>query len=78
MANVITAEAKPALDYLESAFVKPQYDVRASDTKYEYYWPTSGTKNTTCLRFTIPNTGKGQIVPDLNKLDLAPNIKITN
>ena len=78
MSNVIPTEAKPALDYLESAFTKPHYDVRASDTKYEYYWPMSGTRNTTCLRYTIPHCNQGQMVPDLNKLVLAPEIKITN
>ena len=78
MANVIPTEAKPALDYLDSAFSKPQYDVRVQDTKYEYYWPISGSKNTSCLRYTIPNTSKGQMVPDLNKMVLAMDLKVTN
>ena len=30
MTNVIPTEAKPALDYLESAFTRPQYDARTS------------------------------------------------
>ena len=46
MNNLIQMEAKLALDYLGSAFTKPQYKARASDTKYEYYWPISGTGNT--------------------------------
>ena len=78
MANVIPTEAAPALDYLESAFIKPHYDVRIQDQKYEYYWPISGTKNTSCLRYTIPHTNKGQWVPDLNKMVLAMDLKVTN
>ena len=78
MANVIPTEARPALDYLESAFSKPQYDARVTDTKYEYYYPISGTKNTSCLRWTIPHNYKGQMVPGLNKMVLAPDIKVTN
>ena len=50
MTNVIPTEAKPALDYLESAFTKPQYDARVAETKYEYYYPISGTRNTNVLR----------------------------
>ena len=78
MANVIPTEAKPALDYLESAFTKPQYDARVADTKYEYYYPISGTRNTSCLRWTIPHTNKGQMVPDLNRMILAADLKVTN
>ena len=78
MTNVIPTEAKPALDYLESAFTKPQYDARVAETKYEYFYPTSGTRNTNVLRWTLPHKGKGQIVPDLNKMVLAPSIKVTN
>ena len=78
MANVIPTEAKPALDYLESAFTKPQYDAKICDTKYEYYWPISGTRNTSCLRWTIPHSNKGQYVPVMNQLVLAPDLKITN
>ena len=78
MSNVIPTEAKPALDYLDSAFSVPHYDSRVSDTKYEYYWPISGSRNTTCLRWTIPHSNKGQMVPDLNKMVLAPDLKITN
>ena len=78
MSNVIPNEAKPALDYLDSAFNKPYYDSRVADTKYEYYWPISGTRNTSCLRYTIPHTSKGQLVPDLNRMVLAPELKITN
>ena len=78
MSNVIPTEAKPALDYLDSAFSVPHYDSRVSDTKYEYYWPISGSHNTTCLCWTIPHSNKGQMVPDLNKMVLAPDLKITN
>ena len=78
MANVNPTEAKPALDYLDSAFTKPQYDARVADTKYEYFFPISGTKNTSCLRWTIPNTSKGQFVPDMNRMVLAMGLKITN
>ena len=78
MSNVIPTEARPALDYLGSAFDKPLYDARVADTKYEYYYPISGTKNTSCLRWTIPHSNKGQMVPDLNRMVLAPDLKVTN
>ena len=78
MSNVIPIEAQPALDYLDSAFSQPFYDSKVVDTKYEYYWPISGTRNTSCLRYTIPHSCKGQLVPDLNRMVIAPEIKITN
>ena len=78
MSNVIPIEAQPALDYLDSAFSQPFYDSKVVDTKYEYYWPISGTRNTSCLRYTIPHSCKGQLVPDLNRMVIAPELKITN
>ena len=42
------------------------------------YWPISGTRNTSCLRWTIPHSNKGQYVPVMNQLVLAPDLKITN
>ena len=71
MSNVIPTDASPALDALDSAWTKPQYDARIADTKYEYYYPISGTRNTSCLRWTIPHNSKGQMVPDLNKMVLS-------
>ena len=77
MTNVVSAEAKPALDYLTSAFRKPEYDARVVDTKYEYFFPISGSKNTTCLRWTIPHQ-RGEYVPDIGKMVLALDLKCTN
>ena len=77
MANLVPTEAKPALNLIDQAFKKPQFDARVADTKFNYYWPTSGTKNTTCLRYTIPHK-RGPFVLDIKQLILAPEIKITN
>ena len=77
MTNVVSAEAKPALDYLTSAFRKPEYDARVVDTKYEYYFLISGSKHTTCLRWTIPHHC-GEYVPDIGKMILALDMKCTN
>ena len=77
MANLVPTEAKPALNLIDQAFKKPQFDARVSDTKFNFYWPTSGTKNTTCLRYTIPHK-RGPFVQDIRNLILAPEIKITN
>ena len=77
MANLVPTEAKPALNLLDQAFKKPQFDVRLSDTKYNYYFPCSGTKNTTCLRWVIPHK-RGPFVQDVSQLILAPEITITN
>ena len=78
MTNVIPTEAKPALDYLDLAFSRPHYDSHGTDTRYEFYHPISGVRNTSCLRFTIPHSNKGQMVPDLNKMVLAMDLKVTN
>ena len=77
MANLVPTEAKPALNLLDQAFKKPQYDARLADTKYNYYFPCSGTKNTTCLRWVIPHK-RGPYVQDVSQLILAPEIHITN
>ena len=77
MANVVPSEAKPSLNVLDQAFKKPQFDIRLQDTKYQYYWPTSGTRNTTCIRWTVPHK-KGPYVPDVSQMILAPELKIMN
>lgn len=77
MTNIVDNQAVPALDALENAFRKPQYDSRVSDTKYTYYYPTSGIKNTSCLRYTIP-AYRGPYVPEISTLIFAPDIKLTN
>ena len=77
MTNVVSAEAKPALDYLTSAFRKPEYDARIVDTKYEHYFPISGARNTTCLRWTIPHQ-RGEYVPDIGKMVVALDMKCSN
>ena len=77
MANVVSKDAQPTIDYLASAFKKPTYDARIADTKYDYFYPISGTKNTSCLRWTIPHS-TGGYVPNMEKMVLAPELKITN
>ena len=77
MANVVPSEAKPSLNALDQAFKVPQFDIRIAYTKCPYYFPTSGLKNTTCLRWTIPHK-KGAFVPDVSQIILAPEIKIMN
>ena len=37
MANIVTTDAKPAVDTLLDGFRKPIYDLRSVDTKYEDY-----------------------------------------
>ena len=77
MANIISSSGEPALDYLEAAFRKPQYDARVQQTRYQYLFPISGSKNTTCLRWVIRHQ-KGMFVPDLSKMVLALDLKCTN
>ena len=77
MTNVVSKDAVPTIDYLASAFRKPEYDARIADTKYDYFYPISGTKDTSCLRWTIPHNN-GQYVPNVEKMVLAVDLKITN
>ena len=77
MTNVVSKEAIPSLDYLSSAFRTPAYDARISETKFEYFYPISGTKNTTCLRWTIP-PNNGNYVSNMEGLILALEPRITD
>lgn len=77
MANIVTTDAKPAVDTLLDGFRKPIYDLRSVDTKYEDIYPISGMRNTTVLRYVIPRS-KGNYVAEINKLVLALDLKITN
>ena len=77
MANVVSSDAKPALDYLSAAFRPPAYDARLSDTKYQYFFPITGVKDTNCLRFSIPHQ-HGKFVPNIEKMVLALDVKVTN
>ena len=76
MMNVVSKDAQPTIDYLASAFKKPEYDARISDTKYDFFYPISGVNNS-CLRWTIPHN-MGRYVPNMEKMILAPEIRITN
>ena len=77
MANIVTTDAKPAVDTLLDGFRKPIYDLRAVDTKYEDHYSISGTRNVNCLRFVIPKS-RGNYVAEINKMVLALDLKITN
>ena len=77
MANVVDKEALPSLDYLKNRFSKRSYDSRIKSTEYEYYHPVSGVKSNKCLRLVILHT-VGNRVPNLEKLILALDLKITN
>lgn len=77
MTNIIPSEAQPSIDALLDGFKKPEFDLRVIDTKYVDHFPISGVGNTTCLRWTIPKS-KGNYVPDINKMLLALDLKITN
>ena len=77
MTNVVSKDAVPSLDYLTSAFRSPSYDARISETRYEYFYPSSGTRNTTSLRFTIPHNN-GNFVSNMEGLILALEPKITD
>ena len=77
MTNVVSKEAIPSLDYLSSAFRTPAYDARISETKFEYFYPISGTKNTTCLRWTIP-PNNGNYVSNMEGLILALEPRTTD
>ena len=77
MTNVVSKDAVPSLDYLKSAFRTPTYDSRITDTTFDFHYPVSGTRNTTCLRWVIPRSS-GNKVPNIEKLILALNLKIVN
>ena len=77
MSNVVSKEAIPSFYYLSSAFRTPSYDTRISETKFEYFYPISGTKNTTCLRWTIP-PNNGNYVSNMEGLILALEPRITD
>ena len=77
MTNVVSKDAQPSIDYLASAFKKPEFDARIAETKYEFFYPISGTKNCQTLRYTIPHN-MGRYVPNVEKMVLAPEIRITN
>ena len=77
MTNVIAKEAVPGLDYLQSAFRAPAYDSRISDTTYDFHYPVSATRNTTCLRWVIPRSS-GNKVPNVEKMVLALDLKCVN
>ena len=77
MTNVVSSEAVPSLDYLSSAFRPPSYDARIAETRYEYFYPISGTKNTTSLRWSIPHNN-GNYVSNMQGLILALDPKITD
>ena len=77
MTNVVSKDAIPLLDYLKSAFRSPTYDSRIADTTYDFHYPVSGTRNTTCLRWVIPRSS-GNKVPNIEKLILALDLKCVN
>ena len=77
MSNIAATEAVPSLDYMEAAFTKPQYDSKASETKYEYYFPVNGVKNTTNLKWTIPRIN-GPFIQNIDKMVLAVDVHCTN
>ena len=76
MTNIVSKDAQPTIDYLASAFKKPEYNARLSETKYDFFYPISGVSNS-CLRWTIPHN-MGRFVPNMEKMVLAPEIRITN
>lgn len=75
MANVISKEAVPSLDYLTSAFRAPSYDARFSEKRYEFFYPISGVKSTSTLRFVIPHNN-GNFVSNMEGLILAWNPRL--
>ena len=77
MTNVVSKEAVPAVDYLKNSFRKVEYDSRITNTTYDFHYPVTGTRNTTCLRWVIPRSG-GNRVPNIEKLVLAMDLKCTN
>lgn len=77
MANIIPNEAVPATDYYQSCFQDPVYDTRVVESDFPFYYPTSGIRNVTTLRWNIP-AKKGPYVHDFSRLILAEHVKITN
>ena len=77
MANIVASEAQPTIDTLLDGFKKPEYDLRVVETRYVDYYPISGCRNTSTLRFTIPKS-KGNFVKAVDKMILALDLKVTN
>ena len=65
MANIVQNDALLALDALDQAFKQPLNNAHIADMKYKYYYPTSGTKNVSVLRWTISQK-RGPKVPDVS------------
>ena len=44
MTNVVSKDAQPSIDYLASAFKRPEFDARIAETKYDFSIPSQVRK----------------------------------
>lgn len=75
--NLAPTDLAPTVDFSTLGFQKPTYDLRFADTQYEKYFPVSGVRNVSSIRFQIPRQ-MGPSSLDMSRLCLAANVKITN
>ena len=75
--NLVQADAVPSAQvYTAAAFTKPSYDTTVLKTEFKDFYPVSGVKNLSTIRWTIP-PAFGSKVYDPSQAVLYARVKVT-